>query len=76
MNVRIDVLAVNGKPCSFRYRRRWYTVTGIQDMWRDVGEWWTGEGEKTFWRVACREKMFELYWDAKLEQWFMYKVWD
>lgn len=72
----IQVITSKNKPIRFQWKRIWHSVTAIEDDWVDTGEWWNGEGEKTFYRVICGEKLFEIYFDAKDQAWYLYKAYD
>lgn len=73
----IIVALANGKPCSFTWRQRAYSIVAYIDDWRDTGEWWSGEQTKDFWRVktACGG-LFDLYMEPHTGQWTLYKAFD
>lgn len=60
----------------FFWRGCWRWVNTIEDEWVDTGEWWKGEGEKTFYRVLSGSRVYELYHDAQNDAWALYRVYD
>ncbi|MBS3977756.1 MAG: hypothetical protein KGZ75_13730 [Syntrophomonadaceae bacterium] len=63
-------------PRMFRYRDSIFAVK-VLEVWKDIGEWWNGEAEKIFYRVAAAGgSVFELYQDLGSKRWFLYKVYD
>ncbi len=70
------VLDAQRRPLRFRWAGRSYLVAEVLDSWQDVGAWWEGEAEKTFWRVeTAGGGIFELWQDAR-GQWGLWRVWD
>lgn len=66
-----------GEPGSFGWLGRLWTVTRVVEVWRDTGCWWTGEGEKSFYRVETTGgRLVELYRDLAAGKWFIYRVYD
>ena len=42
------------EPGAFLWEGRRYAVERVEACWKEVGPWWDGEGEHTFFRVtAC-----------------------
>lgn len=70
------VTGAGGRPERFRWRKRWYRVTGIPDFWKETGRWWAGEPEKTFLCVHAGGGAFEIYREADSGKWYLYKVYD
>ncbi len=44
--------------------------------WRDTGQWWEGEAEKHFYRVAAGCGVYELCFVPQGGEWTLYKVYD
>jgi hypothetical protein len=63
-------------PLSFHWNNTWFPVENILDCWEDTGCWWEGETEKTFFRVASRKQIFELYREKNTSKWHLYSVYD
>lgn len=64
-------------PIGFTWRGNYYSIENILDFWKDAGSWWQGEGTKIFYRVALwQQGIFELYFDTKEKNWFIYKIYD
>lgn len=63
-------------PLSFCWNNTWFPVENILDCWEDTGCWWKGEIEKTFFRVASRKQIFELYREKGSSKWRLYSVYD
>jgi hypothetical protein len=72
----VEVKLRQGMPEGFRWRGRWYRVTGIEEVWQDAGEWWAGEEPRWFWRVASQTAWFELMSDMAKRQWWLYRIYD
>jgi len=69
------VLAEKDVPKRFFWFKRWVNVSKILDAWRDVGRWWDGDQEKTFFRVVSSEgSIYEVY--SEKGRWNLYKVYD
>ncbi|HHW14725.1 MAG TPA: hypothetical protein GXX28_07305 [Firmicutes bacterium] len=77
-----------GRLQGFLWRGRRYRVAERLDLWREVGAWWEGEPEKTFFVVRTDPPgVFELYCTAcsavsgqaagqERLAWRLYKVYD
>ena len=64
-------------PVSFCWRGRYYRVSGVEELWRTVGRWWDGEGERTFFRVLCTGGgILELCYDHALRRWSVHRIED
>ncbi|MHB1427009.1 MAG: DUF6504 family protein [Gemmataceae bacterium] len=77
--MRWDAIRVEpeqGWPRRFCWRRRWYQITAIQEVWQDAGEWWIGESPRWFFRVSVNGGLFELATDPHNHQWWLYRVFD
>ncbi|KLU62968.1 hypothetical protein CEB3_c06300 [Peptococcaceae bacterium CEB3] len=72
----IQVVSARNQPIRFQWKRQWYSILSIEDDWVDTGEWWNGEGEKTFYRFFAGDGVFEIYLDEKEKAWHMYRVYD
>lgn len=69
-------LGTDRTPHRFRWAGSSHRVVAILDNWQDVGAWWEGEPEKSFWRVETEGGgIFEL-WQDRTGQWAVYRVWD
>jgi len=56
---------------------KWIKINEILDVWRDIGCWWQGEKEKTFYRVQTfTGAVVEIYRIANDNKWFLYRVYD
>lgn len=73
VNVRTNHSQV---PLSFCWNDTWFSVEAILDCWKDTGCWWKGEVEKTFFRVASRKQVFELYNEKDTSDWHLYGIYD
>lgn len=66
-----------GRPLSFRWRGLLRRVARTADVWKDVGCWWEGEGEKVFYRLETTDgRLLELYLDRMAGKWYLYRVYD
>lgn len=75
--VQIALDSRKSAPIAFRWRRRAYHVACIQECWRMVGDWWDGEGERTFYRVLTTTGgIFEICYDHQRRLWSMERVED
>jgi hypothetical protein len=72
----VEVECRGRRPIRFRWRRQWRTITRVQEVWQDAGEWWSGEDPCWFWRVAAGPAWFELVSDLRGRQWWLYRVYD
>jgi hypothetical protein len=72
----ITVTVVQGRPRRFYWRRRWYGITHIDEIWQDAGAWWADEAPHWFWRVASGSAWFELVSDLARRQWWLYRIYD
>jgi uncharacterized protein DUF6504 len=41
-------------PARFDWQERRYTVQSVEACWKEIGPWWDGNGERTYFRVAAR----------------------
>ena len=56
--------------------QRWQ-VLDILDRWQDTGCWWTGEGEKDFYRLILEDRSVrEIFYDQTEQRWYLYKTYD
>lgn len=66
-----------GQPTRFRWRGVVYHVVEVIDSWIEVGEWWNGEPETRWYRVATHDRgVFELYRPTGGGEWRLWKVID
>ncbi len=73
----ISVMLNGHIPTAFNWLGRVYKVSAVQDVWRTVGRWWDGDGEKTFFRVLTSSGgVFELYYDDMKDTWSLSRVED
>lgn len=73
----IIVQIKDGLPFSFVWRQEKYETLHIIEQWKDIGSWWLGEGEKTFYRLETLDKgLWEIFYDIKEKKWFLYKSYD
>ncbi|MCR4402805.1 MAG: DUF6504 family protein [Firmicutes bacterium] len=64
------------RPERFYWRRKWLRVLSIVDEWREVGDWWRGEGERrAFTVLADNGGVYELCCDER-EAWRLTKIFD
>ncbi len=64
-----------GVPRVFGWRGRNFRVEKILDVWKDTGEWWDGEEEKTFVRLLTTGGgTVELFHSDR--GWHVYKTYD
>lgn len=77
MVTTVRVVTVEGVPAHVLWRGRWFKVARVLDVWRDVGRWWAGEGEKIFFRLELVPGIIgELYYEVVTKRWCWYKVYD
>lgn len=66
-----------GHPRAFQRSGRRLKVAGTVEMWKDVGCWWEGEGEKTFYRLEMVDGcLLEIYLERQAGTWRLYRVYD
>ncbi len=77
MEEKIKVYCSDDLPEVILLRGERLRVAEVLDIWRDVGCWWLGEREKTFYRLAiARGGVFEIYRTSGDESWVLYRVYD
>ena len=77
MNRRVRVaVAPDLRPRGFWWGRKWLAVSEVMEDWRDTGQWWEGEAEKHFYRVAAGCGVYELCFVPQGGEWTLYKVYD
>lgn len=64
------------QPLSFWWNRRRFRINEVIEVWRDTGQWWEGEAEKSFYRVSAGRGVYELCFDSRNSEWRLYKVYD
>ncbi len=75
VNQTVPLITGEGdQPLRFYWQGQWHRVYYIFDSWREAGAWWEGEPEKTFYRVAAGDGLYELYTDGV--NWGIYKILD
>lgn len=68
--------APDGRPLWFAFRGR-RRVVRVLDSWREIGEWWDGNGERIVYRVETEDGgVFELDYRPTDGGWFLYKAYD
>lgn len=70
---KIEVITEFHHPVRFYWQGQWAAITKVQGYWRDKGDWWASEGKKTFHRIQCQDKVYEIYHDTQDDNWYMYK---
>ncbi len=67
----------NGQPLQLSKEQQWIGVTKILEYWHDTGCWWSGEKEKSFYRLSLQDGgICEIFKDLSGSQWFLYKIYD
>ncbi len=69
------MVAERGAPKRFFWFKRWVNVEKVMDIWKEIGRWWEGDGERLCFRVLSSEGgMYEIY--IRKKEWSLYKVYD
>jgi len=64
------------RPTRFLWEGRWIPVYSIVRMWREIGKWWQGEGESTFYTVISRDlSVYELC-NSYTGEWQLVRIYD
>ena len=83
--VRVALRQGGQEPVAFTWGNRRYAVEHVEARWKEVGPWWDGEGERTFFRVTARHHVpglrpeagvYELRFDHPSECWWLQEVVD
>jgi hypothetical protein len=82
--VRVALRPGGQEPAAFIWSRRRYAVEDVEACWKEVGPWWDGAGERTFFRVTARLQshpsleagIYELRFDHPSGQWWLQEVVD
>ncbi|MEW6622541.1 MAG: DUF6504 family protein [Bacillota bacterium] len=75
--IPLMVTEKTGTPITFTWRGQNYKIAQVVDKWKDTGSWWTGEGEKVFYRLETQDKgLWEIYYDLKKKRWVLYRTYD
>ena len=83
--VRVTLRRGGAAPAAFTWEGRRYAVERVEACWKEVGPWWDGEGERTFFRVTARHcapglspasGVYELRFDHASERWWLHEVVD
>jgi hypothetical protein len=83
--VRVALGRGGGEPTAFTWDSRRYQVERVEACWKEVGPWWDGAGERTFFRVTARLRLpgrttapgvYELRFDHGSEEWRLHEVVD
>jgi hypothetical protein len=53
--VRVALQTGGAAPAAFTWNGRRYLVLRVEAVWKEVGPWWDGDGERTFFRVTAQE---------------------
>jgi hypothetical protein len=76
-SIQITLDSRKRSPVGFQWRGMAYRVAAVQECWRLVGNWWDGEGERTFFRVLVDGGgIFEICYDHGRQAWSMERVED
>lgn len=77
LNRPVQVFKHNRLPFKIIWSEREAFVTKIIDYWKDIGDWWQGEGEKDFFRLYLDNgTLCEIYYDYQEDIWQLYKIYD
>ena len=63
--VRVALRPGGQEPAAFTWGRRRYTVEHVEACWKEVGPWWDGEGERTFFRVTHEQLIRTINHDSR-----------
>lgn len=75
-------------PAAFLRERKRYRIWRVEACWKQVGSWWDGEGEQTYFRITATsirdepsatngpEGVYEIALDHASGQWFLISVLD
>ena len=82
--VRVALRPGGQEPAAFTWGSRRYAVERVEACWKEVGPWWDGEGERTFFRVTAHLQsrlspesgVYELRFDHSSERWWLQEVVD
>jgi uncharacterized protein DUF6504 len=83
--VQVALRRGGAEPATFTWQGRCYAVERVEGCWKEVGPWWDGEGERTFFRVTARPRVpglhlatgvYELRFDHGREEWWLHEVVD
>lgn len=76
-SIRVTLDADKQSPAAFCWRQRVYHVSEVRECWRLGGDWWNGEGEKTYFRVVTQEGgVFEISYDHSTRTWSLERIED
>ncbi len=72
----ILVVCERGRPKRFFWIKNWLAVKSIIDKWNEIGRWWEGDEQKTFYRVLAGDEngVYEIY--SGKNNWNLYRVFD
>ncbi|WP_169794002.1 DUF6504 family protein [Alicyclobacillus acidiphilus] len=72
----VAVYRWNGmEPEAFRDHDTEYVIVDVLDRWREMGNWWQGEGERLMMRVwTSANDLLDL--EGESGEWRIYKIWD
>jgi hypothetical protein len=83
--VRVALRQGGAEPAAFIWEGRRYVIEQVEACWKEVGPWWDGEGERTFFRVTARPSvsgvysergLYELRFDHASTRWWLQEVID
>jgi hypothetical protein len=83
--VRVALRRGGTEPATFTWDDRRYAVECVEACWKEVGPWWDGEGERTFFRVTAHYHgrgqvpeagVYELRFDHASARWWLHEVVD
>lgn len=74
--IRVFLDQAQGAPLTFLWEERRYRVCCVDACWKQVGSWWDGEGERTFFRVSTEEGIYDLAYDHASGRWSLANILD
>jgi hypothetical protein len=54
--IRVRLERDGTAPAAFTWQGRRYVVRAVTACWKEIGPWWDGPGERTFFRVATHQE--------------------
>ena|SRR5947208_8342555 len=53
--VRVALQRDGAAPAAFVWRGKRYVIRHVEAVWKEMGPWWDGDGERTCFRVTAAE---------------------
>lgn len=79
-DLRVSLRPSGNAPAAFVWERRRYQVQQVLMVWKELGAWWDGEGERTCFRVSAAAEdlmgYFDLAYDHESRTWILARVMD